>query len=100
MPRSKGRTGRPYLRARRQVLEKSQICYLCGQAIDLTITDRKDPKYPTVDHVIPVSLIDPTGPDAHLLNSPKNLRPAHMGCNSSRGVGVRLGLKLSRDWTQ
>jgi 5-methylcytosine-specific restriction endonuclease McrA len=99
MPRSKGRTGRPYLRARKKCLEKSQICAYCGEAIDLSITDRKDPMYPTVNHKKPVSLIDPAGPDAWLLNNVANLEPMHMGCNSKLGNKVKPELRLSRDWS-
>ena len=97
-PRSKGRTGRPYVRARKRCLELSQVCWICGSAIDLTITDRKDPGYPTADHVIPVSMLPANDPR---LNSVYNLRPAHMGCNSKRGAAKEQPkLKLSRNWHQ
>lgn len=90
MPRSKGRTGRPWRRIRAQVLAESQLCWICGHgAAD------------TVDHVIPLS----KGGDPL---DPANLRPAHgvngcpvcrRKCNSSKGAHVTLQAgRTSRVW--
>lgn len=84
MPRSKGRTGRPWLRARARVLRASDICWICGL-----------PGSTTVDHVIPVAHLPENDP---LLRDPVNLRPAHSWCNSSRGTGTRNADHTSRQW--
>lgn len=97
MARSKGRTGRPYRRMRERVLRASQICAWCGEAIDMTLK-WPDPKSASVDHIIPVSQLPPNSP---LLTSPKNGRPMHLGCNSSRGKGDRPEAPehpTSRNW--
>lgn len=90
MPRSKGRTGRPWRRIRAQVLAESTTCWICGH-------DGSD----TVDHVIPLS----RGGDPL---DPANLRPAHgvkgcptckRRCNQSRGTRPTfLAPKASRNW--
>jgi 5-methylcytosine-specific restriction endonuclease McrA len=68
MPRSKGRTGRPWRRARKQVLDKSRTCWLCGHD---GATD--------ADHNPPLKQLEAAG-----LNpaDPRYLRPAHgaAGC--------------------
>lgn len=86
MPRSKGRTGRPYRRARATVLNASTVCWICGK-----------PGATTVDHIIPVSRMAPTDPR---LTDPANLRPAHGPCNSRRGNRTRIKPKppTSRNW--
>lgn len=86
MPRSKGRTGRPFRRVRADVLAASSICWLCGK-----------PGATTVDHVLPVSKLPADHP---LLRDPANLRPAHQSCNSSRGNRTTRGpqLSTSRQW--
>lgn len=84
MVRSKGRTGRPWLRARARCLKASQICALCGEVIDLTIP-WPDPMSPSVDHIIPVSQL---APGDKLLTSLDNLRSCHLGCNARRGDGT------------
>jgi 5-methylcytosine-specific restriction endonuclease McrA len=86
MPRSKGRTGRPWRRIREQVLAASTICHLCGHA-----------GADTVDHVIPVSKLPHNHP---LVRDPANLRPAHRSCNSAKGAGRKPTPKpqTSRNW--
>lgn len=84
-PRSLGRTGYRYERSRKQVLEANQICWLCGELIDLTLK-WPNPLYGTVDHIIPESMIN--GRDNPLHWDPKNLRPAHLSCNARRGKGI------------
>lgn len=80
MPRSKGRTGRPWRRVRAAVLATSDVCWICGR-----------PGATTVDHVVALALGgDPLDRD--------NLRPAHLACNSSRGTGKPIRNPTSRAW--
>lgn len=79
-----GRTTRSFARLRARVLEASDICWLCGQA-----------GADTVDHVVPLKLAPHLGEDID------NLRPAHRGCNSSKGARlaeVARPVQLSRRW--
>lgn len=48
---------------------------------------RPGPLYPTVDHLIPVSLTEGWSDEEkrRALHDPRYLRPAHMGCNGARG---------------
>lgn len=59
-------------------------CWLCGDTAWVTtwVAERPDPHYPSVDHVVPISL---GGPDTL-----ENVRLAHYRCNVRRGPG-RLG---------
>lgn len=82
-PRSRGRTGSKFLSSRRKVLEANQICWLCGELIDLSLK-WPDPMYGTVDHVIPEKDIEDPNDPLHW--DVKNLRPAHLACNSRRGA--------------
>ena len=91
-----GRHGRPFRRARAQVLAASTVCWLCGH-------DGSD----SVDHVIPRWLCLATGQDK-LLNDVSNLAPAHhmpcpecgQRCNRKRGTGTgkRTTAGQSRQW--
>lgn len=103
-PRSLGRTGSKYLSARAQVLANNQICWLCGELIDMTITDSHDPMYATVDHIITVKEIesDPSLPQ-ELLWDPKNLKPAHLSCNARRARTGTIKVAehpTSRNWRE
>ena len=71
MARSDGRAGSRWRRLRRQVLDASDICWLCGK-----------PGADEVDHILPLSQFPEL---AHDLG---NLRPAHKSCNSSKGAGT------------
>lgn len=96
-PRSKGRTGRPYRRAAERVKKSSQICWLCGEAIDLTL-DHPDPMSYSTDHIESVKSLPANDPR---LTDPRNMRPAHLSCNSRRGDGTRdpiKRLRTSRRW--
>lgn len=77
MTRSKGRSGRPWVRLAHRVLRENPVCWLCGHDIDLTLppTDRMSG---TADHVIP---LDAGGPP----RDPDNVKPAHRSCNSRKG---------------
>lgn len=78
-----------YQQARREFLRQARAlslpCAICGLPIDYSIKwDRRnpDPRYPTVDHVEPVSK------GGRVVNF-DNFRPAHLSCNSARGAGGR-----------
>jgi len=65
-------------------------CWLCMQPIDYTAEPRTPASF-SADHVTPTSLGgDPT--------RSSNLRPAHYGCNSSRGNTTRGQYPTSRQW--
>jgi len=83
---------RPAFRA--QGVEHEAPCWLCGQAIDYTITDIHDDGVWEPDHLYPRS----THP--HLAEDPGNLRHSHRGCNRTRGNKLHVtGLgNLTRDW--
>ncbi|MFI6819254.1 HNH endonuclease [Nonomuraea sp. NPDC050328] len=94
MPRSKGRTGRPYLRLR-DTLRKSpggRVCWICGEEIDMAAPPRT-PRSWSLDHVVP---LDKGGAET----DPANARAAHYGCNSSRGsrMATRSKTTTSRRW--
>lgn len=95
-PRSLGRSGSRYLASRRQVLEANQICWLCGELIDLTLT-WPNPMYATVDHIIPEAELTDREDPRHW--DPKNLRPAHLACNARRGTGsIKVEHPSSLSW--
>jgi 5-methylcytosine-specific restriction endonuclease McrA len=74
------------LAVRRAVLERDGWrCHLCGKAIRARVF-RNRPGDPTVDHLVPYS---ETGDD-----DPTNLAAAHHGCNTARGVGGEVQLRL------
>jgi 5-methylcytosine-specific restriction endonuclease McrA len=91
-----GRSGRPWLRARKRVLQASTICWLCGH-------DGAD----SADHLVPRAHLLATG-QTHLLNAISNLAPAHhepcptcnIRCNRKRGTGMpsRKQAAASRPW--
>lgn len=61
------------------------------------------PTYPSVDHVIPVALLDGWSEfeREQALHDPRYLRPAHLACNQSRGKRPlrRSAVEQpSRDW--
>lgn len=107
--------GRLYEKSRKSCLARSQICWICaGECEDFSwppdrmpfssaVIDMAlawpSPGSPSVDHVIPISIL---GPDDPLLWKLDNLRPAHLKCNSARGNGKRgpamVATKTSRNW--
>ena len=80
MAKAAGRKGRPWRRCVAEVKRRSQICHLCGEAIDLDLAF-PHPESFSVDHLIPVSQMEEDDPR---LNDPDYCAPAHLGCNSSR----------------
>lgn len=72
MPRSKGRTGRPYRRLRAQVMALVR-CVYCHLPVDTTLSGR-DPQGPTLAHL--QALIEG---GAEL--DPANTDLAHLSCN-------------------
>jgi len=87
MVRSKGRTGRPWLRARARIIAQGLPCWICGHPIDYTLpyrnplTGRINRWSVTIDHLTPLSM----GGPARDLN---NLAAAHLHCNLRRGDGT------------
>ena len=80
--KSHGRTGRPWARIRRAVLDESDICWLCGL-----------PGADTVDHILP--LVD----HPELAHDRSNLAPAHGRCNSRKGRRTDINLvRPTRQW--
>jgi hypothetical protein len=79
-----------WTQARARVLRGATVCHLCGGALDWDAPARS-PKSPSVDHIIPVKSMRGMAPEARrrLLLDENLLRPAHYGCNASRGAGRR-----------
>lgn len=122
--KSGGPTEKDYLKARRQVLRGSQICWRCGEAIDLTlkpICRNVDTTGLTVFDVIPMYCgdgIEPCGhprkahpfsasadhvhavselpPDSPLLTDPRNMKACHLDCNRRRQAGKQDGGPVNR----
>lgn len=69
--------GRAFRRLRAEVLARSNVCYLCGHVINLSLP-REHPMGPTVDHVVPRRVAP------HRALDPTNVRPAHRRCNSRK----------------
>lgn len=72
----RGRSGRPWRRIRRQVLDEESTCWICGLAIDPVVL-WPDRAAGTVDHVVPLS-------DGGHPTDRSNLRAAHFVCNVAR----------------
>lgn len=66
------------------------VCWWCGRPIDLNLSGR-DPEGFSIDHVIP-RYVAP-----HRTWDESNLRPAHYGCNSTRGAKPQP-VQSSRPW--
>ena len=83
-----GRNGRKYREFRAQVLAASNICIVCGEAIDMNLSGRH-PRGPTIDHRIPLNL-------GGALMDPANAGPAHLQCNARKRDTVQR--PQSREW--
>lgn len=87
--------GRPARRRRARTLAASNVCFLCGKPIDMTLPGTH--RYgPTVGHVIPVKR------GGHPTD-PRNQGSAHLICNLRQGSKLVSELprteQPSRDWT-
>lgn len=90
---SKPRDSRRYRNQAKRLRRTAHTCWLCGKHIDIALP-YTHPESWTADHVQPIN----AGGDVH-----GELRPAHRGCNSSRGDGIRNKQRhnpepTSRDW--
>ena len=104
MAKTSGRKGRPWRRCVAEVKRRSQICWICHEAIDMDL-DFPHPESFSVDHIIPISTMDEDDPRR---TDPDYCAPAHMRCNSSRGAKPaqeiratqqeHTPLATSRDW--
>jgi 5-methylcytosine-specific restriction endonuclease McrA len=97
MPRSKGRTGRPWQRIRQHVIDTSDgICAWCHRPVDRTLPGTH-PWGPTADHIIE---LDRGGPE----RDPANLQLMHRRCNNAKEAARRRrgngggGLNPGRRW--
>lgn len=95
-PRSLGRTGGKFERARAHVLKHNQICDECHKIIDLDLP-YPDPMSKSVDHIIPSSTLEWDDPLQYDVN---NLVPCHLVCNQRRGAKTKKVVlhPVSRDW--
>lgn len=82
VPRSRGRTGRPWVRARQRCLATGAPCCLCGRPIDYglpyrdPVTGRVNVWSASAHHVAALA----RGGD------PYDILPAHLKCNRDAGV--------------
>jgi 5-methylcytosine-specific restriction endonuclease McrA len=95
MPRSPGRTGRPWLRLRAQVIAEEHTCCLCGGQVDKTLPGTH-PWGPTIQHVTSLNM-------GGAPRDRNNTRLAHRTCNLRAGDGSRRRRhtpprKQSRAW--
>ncbi|WKS54925.1 HNH endonuclease signature motif containing protein [Corynebacterium accolens] len=75
-----GRAGRRWRKAVEVVKKRSQVCELCGEAIDMDL-QFPDPMSFSVDHIIPLSELEEDDPRRA---DPDWLQSTHLKCNSSR----------------
>lgn len=68
------------------------ICGICERAIDLSITNYRDPMAWTLDHIVPVAVGG--------TNAVSNLQPAHRSCNGAKGDGTKPGNQQAGDQWQ
>ena len=91
-PRSRGRSGHKWRKARERVKRQTSTCWICGDPIDKSLA-WPDPMSFSVDHVEPLSLRE------DLALSPTNLRGAHLICNTKRGNAENSKkLQNSQNW--
>ena len=84
------RSGRAWQRARAQVIEESEVCWICGDPVDRSLPGTH-PEGPTVDHVRALAR-----GGAQLDRA--NLRLAHLRCNSAKRDRVLKPQVTSRRW--
>lgn len=87
-------------KVRAEVLRDAQACSLCDGLLDFNAPPRS-PNSPSVDHIFPVAAMRGMSEETRrrLLLDKQHLRPVHLKCNSSRGVGRRdRPTHVSRSW--
>jgi 5-methylcytosine-specific restriction endonuclease McrA len=89
--RARGRYSRNYRRIRAMVLAGATHCAICGKPLDPHAAPHT-PMHSTIDHVVPLSVAP------HLAEVASNMRPAHHGCNSSRGAAGLAPPTTTRAW--
>jgi hypothetical protein len=90
---------RKWRKVRARVLQGSQVCWICGKALDFDAPARS-PQSPSVDHIFPIKAMramDERTRDELRLDV-SHLRPVHVSCNSRRGAGRRRQTHTSRTW--
>lgn len=93
MPRSKGRTGRPYRRRRDELRRAGAPCHICGKPIDYALP-HTDPMSFVMDHVVPLTF------NGHP-TSAMNTSAAHRLCNGRKGTKAAADVVIipqSRRW--
>jgi hypothetical protein len=92
MARSKGRSGRPWQRLRRQVIAESTHCGRCGQWLDKTLR-WPDLMSPTAGHIVPLC-------EGGHPTDRANLQGEHLTCNvqAENDRRKQRSLNVSRDW--
>lgn len=88
-----------YRKVRERVLRGAQVCHIYGEPLDWDAPPRSR-WAPTVDHVVPVSSLRDMDPRAarRIAIDPSLMRPAHYGCNASRGANRSKPKHVSREW--
>lgn len=97
-----------YLKNRARILKTQRICGICGNPVDVSIKDPRNPMAPTIDHIIPIAKGGhPSDFD--------NLQLAHRWCNRQKADKLidrrrykaeeaeeinNDDLPLSRDWSR
>lgn len=93
MARTSGRKGRPWRRCVAEVKRRSQICWICNEAIDMDL-EFPHPESFSVDHLVPLSQLDENDPRR---TDPDYCAPAHLSCNSSRQDKSVMELAATRE---
>lgn len=102
MGRHQDRSSYAWKQVRAKVLDGARACHLCGGELDFDAPARSR-LAPSVDHVLSLKAMRDLDPETRkrLMFDPENLRPAHYGCNSSRGARRRRSAVRevgSREW--
>ena len=68
-------------RIKRSLMAVEQVCWLCLEPLDFTVTDRRDPRFVVVDEELPVA----KGGDCLDVG---NCHLVHQRCNARKGARV------------
>lgn len=66
-----------YDKNKKRILSTQDVCGICGQPVDKSIKDPKDPNAPVIDHIVPIA----RGGHPSDIN---NLQLAHRWCNRQK----------------